>query len=132
MPRGPESRSSPPLQMNEAEFVLYSITKSFPTLYLHHITHTGRPADHQQQPFETKFMMSEKKDCIQKSTKMVYTLISNFEQIFPGNNRVQSCLLHFLTLNKLFGGVPFAVCNNPPSYLHKRVGDHRKWVMLKF
>ena len=48
--------------------------------------------------------MSEKENCIQKSTKMFYTLISSFERIFPGNDRVQGRLMPFLTLNKSFGG----------------------------
>lgn len=46
----------------------------------------------------------------------MYTLISIFERIFPGNDqvRVQGCFRRFLTFNKSFGGgVPFAVHNNP-------------------
>ena len=68
----PRIQIQPPSQMNEAEFVLYSITKSFPTLYLHHIIRTGR-----QQPFETKFMMSEKKKLYIKIDKNV--LLTNIK-----------------------------------------------------
>jgi len=49
-------------------------------------------------------MMSEKENYIQKSKEMFYTLISSFEWIFPGNDRIQGRFLHFLTLNKSFGG----------------------------
>ena len=56
---------------------------------------------------------------------MFCTLISSFVWFFSGSSQVRGLFLVFLTLNKSFGGlgVPFAVPNNPPSYLRKRVGE---------
>ena len=50
-----------------------------------------------QQPFRTKFMMSEKEKYVQKSGEIFYILISSFEWISPENNRVWGRFLHFLT-----------------------------------
>jgi len=70
-----------------------------------------------QQPFRTKFIMSEKENCVQKSAEMFYTLISSFERIFPRNDQVWGCFLCFLTLNKSFGGWSPVCCSQQPSFL---------------
>ena len=41
------------------------------------------------------------------------------------------CCIFSHSTNRLVGGVPFAVCNNPPSYLRKRVGDWSKGLLVR-
>jgi hypothetical protein len=73
-----------------------------------------------QQPFRTKFMMSEKENCVQKSAEMFYTLISSFERYFPGNDQAHGYFLRFLTLNKSFGGwSPVCSSQQPLTYVRE-------------
>ena len=107
---------------------LYSITIFFPTMYLHNIipmqaAHAAKFSG--QQPFRRKFMMSKQEKCVQKSVEMFYTLIWCFECLFPKNDQIWGHFLHFLTQQIIWQVAPSPIWsrNNPPSYLHKRVGD---------
>ena len=82
-----------------------------------------------QQPFRTKFMMSEKEKYVQKSGEIFYILISSFERISTGNDRVWSRFLRFLTLNKSFGR-SFAVRNNPPLTYVRESGKMRSLLSV--
>ena len=62
-------------------------------------------------------MRSEKENYVQKSGEMFYTLISSFERISSGNDRVWGRFLRFLTLNKSFGGWSPVCSSQQPSLL---------------
>ena len=112
--RGPDLASRLRRQMRLSTIQYYQIIPHTVSTQRH--PH-GSTLDHQQQPFRTKFMVSEKENYIQKSKEMFYTLISSFEWIFPGNDRIQGHFLYFLTLNKSFGGWSPVCSSQQPSLL---------------
>ena len=117
----PESRSSHLRRWMRWSLYCIVLPNHFP-----HCIYTTSSAQVDCRPSTiAKFMMSEKKNCIQKSTNFFYTLISSFEWILPGNDRIQGCLLHFLTQQIVWwveSHLQFATILFL-TYIHKRVRD---------
>ena len=69
--------------------------------------------------------MCKREIYLRKSGEMFYTLISSFEQLFPGNDQVWGRLLLFLTLNVSFGRWGIRLLSTTTSLLFFfRVGDY--------